>query len=240
MSRQDYPDDSAERPAELAELGRFIPFITPLKGERPLSDVVLRPDGLGIAYAEEEPDDRDDRGALWVRTGVPAGRPIPLFRQVHPRRARAAMLDMRCQGCGGEPSRTAKGTLFFTKPEPRRDSRHWPETEYTVHPPTCLLCTHKAMLYCPFVQSAPALRVRHPRPWGVFGVGFRPGDDGALRLDHDAERCSYDDLRNLPWMLALQPVARLSRCTVVDVRAELAAAGLELPARDDHDRSAVA
>lgn len=245
MSSTSCPVDPAERtpvpgaatrqecPVGPPEAGRFIPYVTPLKGETPasLKDLIVLPDELGIGRVDETPDDRDVHGALWIRASQPApGRPIPLFRQVHARRSRDVMLDMRCQGCNGDPSRTAAGTLFFMQPDERRVSRFWPETEYTLHPPICLPCTHQAMLRCPFVQSAPALRVRNPQPWGVYGIGFRPHRLlGGLREDRGVDRCAYSDLKNLPWMLALQPVARLRRCTVVDVRAELAAEGLELP-----------
>lgn len=211
---------------------RFIPYITPLKGERPLSqeDIVVKPDGLGLVFRDETPEDRDRRGALWVRTAPPApGRVIPMFRQVHPRRAGAAMLDMRCQGCNGDPDRNRQGTLFFVKPDPARRNLSWPDTEFTHHPPACLPCAYEAMLVCSFVQEAPALRVRNPRPWGVDGIGYRRGADGRPEFVREVDRCAYEDLKLLPWMVAIQPVARLSRCTVVDIRAELATAGLEVP-----------
>jgi hypothetical protein len=214
------------------ETGRFIPYVTPLKSERPvpMSDLVPRPDGPGVTYRDETPEDRDRHGALWVRLTAPAGgRAIPVFRQVHPRRAAETALDMRCQGCFGEPDRSRQGILFFLKPDPRRRNLHWPETEYTHHPPVCLPCAHRAMLDCPFVREAPALRVRNPRPWGVDGLGYAIDDRGQLRELCDMDRCSYDDLKLLPWMLALQPIIRLSRCTAVDIHAELAAAGLDLP-----------
>ena len=214
---------------------RFIPFITPLKGEKPVSmdEVIVRPDGLGVTFlGGEAAGDRDPRGALWARTAPPsAGRPVPLFRQVHPRRAAAAMRDMRCQGCFGAPDRNGKGILFFVKPNPGRRNLHWPETEYTHHPPVCLPCAHKAMRHCSFVQKAPALRVRNPRPWGVDGLAYALDERGTLRVLRDVDRCSYDHLKLLPWMLALQPIARLSRCTVVDIHAELASVGLGLPER---------
>ncbi len=228
--------DQLACPATRDDVGRFVPYVTPLKGEKSVSldDVVIRADGLGLTYSEGEGEgDRDPRGALWVRTEPPAGgRPIPLFRSVHPQRAGRAMLAMRCQGCFGEPDRTSKGVLFFVKPDPRaRDLRYWPQTEYTHHPPVCLPYAHKAMIRCSFVQEAPALRVRNPRPWGVDCFAFAPDDRGGLRELRDVNRCSYDDLKLLPWTLAVQPIARLSRCTVVDINAELAAAGLEPPER---------
>lgn len=213
--------------------GRFIPYVTLLKSEYllPTEDVVLRPDGLGVKYRDEVPEDRDRRGALWVRTAAAESeRAIPMFKRVHPRRAGAAMLDMRCQGCNGEPDRNRQGTLFFVKPDPsRRTLRNWPDVEYTHHPPVCLPCTHQAMLACSFVQTAPAVRARQARSWGVDCIAYRPGPDGTLQFDRDTERCAYDDLKLLPWTVAIQPVARLSRCTIVDIRAELAAAGLPLP-----------
>lgn len=229
-------DEHAQSPCQVArdEHSRFIPFVTPLKGEKPFpaTKVILRPDGLGVGYEDENSDDRDPHDALWVRVSSPAdGRPIPVFRGVSPRRARESMLGMRCQGCNGAPSRTAAGTLFFDQPDPRRDTRYWPETEYTVHPPVCLPCTQKALIRCPFVQTVPALRVKNPRPWGVFGVAYRLDENGTLRGDPNIDRCSYDDLKQLPWMLATQPIARLSRCTLVDVRKELQAAGLAVPPR---------
>jgi hypothetical protein len=228
------PDGPAESacPVSKPESGRFIPYITPFKGEKtvPVRDVVARPDGLGVMYPDETPQDRDHRGALWVRSTAPApGRQIPIFRKVHPRRAGAVMLEMRCQGCFGEPDRNRQGLLFFMKPNPKRRNLHWPDVEYTQHPPVCLPCVQHAMRWCPFVREATALRVRKPRPWGVDAFIHAFDDHGTLRVRGDIDRCSYDDLKLLPWALALQPIARLSRCTVVDIYAEMAAAGLEVP-----------
>lgn len=223
-------------PATREEAGRFIPYITPLKGETPSGlDVILRADGLGVTYADGERDgERDARGALWARTAPPSeGRPIPFFRKVHPQRAGRAMLDMRCQGCLGKPDRNSKGVLFFVKPDSKsRSLRYWPQTEYTHHPPVCLPCAREAMRVCSFVQEAPAQRVQNPRPWGVDCLAFAPDGRGGVRPLRDITRCSYDDLKLLPWTMAIQPIARLSRCTVVsDIRAELIAAGLELSER---------
>lgn len=229
--------DAADAPVcpVARESSRFIPYITPLKGEGPVTPkVVLRPDGLGVMFPDETADDRDRRGALWLRTGAPSpGRVIPMFRKVHPRRAGEVMLDMRCQGCNGEPHRTREGILFFSKPETRRRNLNWPDVVYTCHPPVCLPCAQQAMFACPFVLEAPALRVRQARPWGIDGFYFRPDANGTPRLDEGVDRCAYEDLKLLPWMVAIQPIARLSRCTVVDIRAELAAAGLNVPASGD-------
>ena len=229
------PPASSSCPVNRAS-SRFIPYITPLKGEAPITPkVVLREDGLGVRFPDETPNDRDRHDALWLRTGEPSpGRVIPRFKQVHPRRAGEVMLDMRCQGCNGEPNRTRDGVLFFTKPEVRhRPQRNWPDVVFTCHPPVCLPCAHQAMLACPFVLDAPALRARQARPWGIDGFCYRPDADGTPRLDEEVDRCWYEDLKLLPWMVAIQPIARLSRCTLVDIRAELAAAGLEVPAAGD-------
>lgn len=213
--------------------GRPIPHVTPLKGEEPdpRSSLIIRPDGQGIGYHHELPDDRDPFGVLWVRTSPPrAGRPIALFRQVHPARSRDAMLGMLCQVCFKEASRTRAGVLFILKPDKGRDMRFWPDTEYTIHPPTCLPCTQQALIHCPFMRDAKALRAKNPQPWGVFGTKYYRDEDGRLRTGPKIDRCLYNDLRLSPWVLASQPVARLSRCTQVDLRAELLSAGLELPA----------
>ncbi len=226
--------DQGSCPVLRQEAGRFIPYITPLKSEQLMlaQEVVLRPDGLGVMYEDETPHDRDRHGALWVRSTPPAaGRPIPLFRKVHPRRAGETMLEMRCQGCFGEPDRNRNGTLFFDKPNPKRRNLNWPDVEYTKHPPICLPCAQHALRQCPFVREAPALRVRNPRPWGVEAHIHVTDDHGALHVRRDIDRCSYDDLKLLPWALAIQPIARLSRCTVVDIHTELTAAGLEVPER---------
>ncbi|MDI5974047.1 hypothetical protein POF50_032680 [Streptomyces sp. SL13] len=217
------------------ESSRFIPYITLRKGEEGhVPKVVVRPDGLGVMFPDETAADRDRRGALWLRTGeVSPGRVIPRFAKVHPRRAGEVMLDMRCQGCNGEPDRTRDGFLFFTKPEKRRRNLNWPDVVYTCHPPICLPCVQQALLACPYVLDAPALRARQARPWGVDGFYYRPDADGVPRLDESIEHCAYEDLKLLPWMVAIQPIVRLSRCTLVkDIRAELAAAGLEVPAAE--------
>ena len=195
--------------------GRFVPHITPFKGQKPvpMRNLVPRPDGRGVAYQDEVSEDRDRNGVLWMRLTPPdEGRPIPLFRRIHPRRTAEAALDLRCQGCAGEPDRNRQGILFFARPDPRRRNLNWPETEYTHHPPVCLPCVQVALRTCSFVRRAPALRVRNPRPWGVDGVTFTADGNGHLSVLREEHRCSYDDLKPLPWTLALQPIIQLRRC----------------------------
>lgn len=139
------------------------------------------------------------------------------------------MLGMLCQVCFKEPSRTHMGTLFIMMPAKGRDMRFWPDTEYTNHPPICLPCAQQALAHCRFVRAAKAIRVKNPQPWGVSGIAYYRGQGGRLCVDPVVDRCAYSDLRLAPWMLATQPVARLSRCTKVDLINELTTAGLETP-----------
>jgi hypothetical protein len=228
-TRSEYGDRFAA--AQTFVAGPPVPYVTPRTGEDlvPRSWFTARPGGLGVAYRHERPDDRDKYGVLWWRTAPPDTRARAQFRLVNPYRQRDTMLGLRCQVCTGEPSRTSRGTLFLHKRTPNADKRWWPNGERTLHPPVCLPCVQKALEYCPFAPEATAIRVKKPRVWGVFGTAFVPDLSGALRpLPQDAE-CRYGDVKHRRWVVAQQAILELDRCTIVDLRDELAAAGLEPP-----------
>lgn len=212
-------------------VGPPIPFITPRSGEElvPISSFTLRPGGAGVGYRREQPGDRDRFGVLWWRTAPSDTRGRPQFRQVDPFRQRDVMFGMLCQVCGGPPSRTPRGILFFHQQGPDADPRWWPNGERTLQPPVCLPCARAAMEYCPFVGGAVAVRAKKPRLWGVFGTAFVPDPAGGLRpLPQDAE-CRYGNVKHRRWVVAEQAIIELDRATVVDLRDEFAAAGLEFP-----------
>lgn len=221
----------AQPPAAPRERGLVIPYLTARSGERvvPQTSVIVRPDGQGIGYRHERPGERDQHNVLWMRCSPPDRDAKPRFKVVHPLRQREVMLGLLCQVCGGQPSSTRKGMLFFQKQDPDADPMWWPNSEFSLHPPICLTCAHAALSRCRFVAHAQAVRVRKPRIWGVWGTGYRPGPSGTLRSASEDVRCAYTNRQLSRWVIAQQAIVELNRCTLVDIRDELAAAGLDVP-----------
>ena len=161
----------------VGESGRFIPYITQLKGEDTLSLDNVGCGLMGGVWTSRTGRRRTVTGA--VRCGC-----------VTRRRSRdgRSRCSGRCTrgGRGGDARHALPGLqrrprpqpaghpVLRRPPDPSRRNRNWPDVEYTHHPPVCLPCAHQAMLACPFVQHAPALRVRNPRPWGIDGIAYAP------------------------------------------------------------------
>lgn len=210
-----------------------IPYITAREGEEGEleSKFGVLPNMKGLRYLDETPEDRDERGVLWARCsqslldGDPTGK--PRWSEVHPLRQRETMSRLRCQVCRGPASRTKKGFLFLASPLPNGSSEpSWPEGLLTVQPPVCLNHAGLSVRECAHLGRAGhvAVRVRQPRPYGVFGsyYALTPGK-GLIALPHDDEGRALrygDPLAG--WYLASQLVCKLRGVSIVDLQAELA------------------
>ncbi|MFE7114546.1 hypothetical protein ACFU99_03880 [Streptomyces sp. NPDC057654] len=213
-----------------------VPYITTRVGEEGEIGSMLRAHpAQGLYYADEEPRDRDRSGALWARRGhnprdnndQPTGE--PLYAKVHPSRQQECMYELRCQICCRElASRTPLGYLFLLERPDGGTKPGWPEGELTTHPPLSLPHAKISVERCPPLRRGHiAVRVKLPRLYGIWGLPFTLGQDRKPDLAHDDERpVAYRDPR-IRWHLAAQLVRRLRGVTVIDLKAELAAAGLD-------------
>ena len=179
--------------------------------------MTVRPDGSGLAYRDETPQDRDRNGVLWARIEHAPGTGRPDYRAMHSYRQRHAMRHLLCQVCGGPADRTSQGWLFLLRRQRPRPRQHharaadWPEGSVTTKPPVCLPCADLALRHCPHLTAPVFVRSRKPRPWGVFGGFFLPTATGTLTASDDA----YLPYGAPParWFLASQAAVELTRCT---------------------------
>ncbi|WP_405589695.1 hypothetical protein [Streptomyces sp. NBC_01190] len=226
-----------------------MPYITLRKGEESVPESMLgiryNRTGvpIGLCYRWEMPRDRDDRGVLWARTSQsrspdtkrPAGKPI--FASMHPSRQREMMASLRCQVCGGQPSRTEEGYLFLEKAGNDGD----PEGITTGQPPVCLDHALAGIEMCSHLieHGYVLLRSKVPRLHGVLGQVYTPVDNVLEPLpplvgpDGSDLPLPYTMRELTPWVLASQLLRRLTRVTVTDIDRELAMAGK--PARPAAD-----
>ncbi|MFJ2953558.1 hypothetical protein [Streptomyces sp. NPDC087270] len=111
----------------------------------------------------------------------------------------------------------------------RDDWPGWPEQMGATHPPVCLPCAALSVRLCPYLRGGGhvAVRVKEPRPGGVLGALYKPGPAGPLPVGRTLLPWN-DEL--MPWVLASQMAMELHGCTFVDLEAELAAAGVAVPA----------
>lgn len=196
-----------------------VPFIAPWSGERlPASPLVFAGVG-GIAYADERPEDRDIRGVLWNRRASAQGEGRAEYGNVHPIRQRKAMQESLCQVCGRPADQDERGVLWLLE-DNRRDWSGWPENLLTVHPPVCLSCAGQAVEQCPHLRAGcVAVRVGASDVCAVYGRRYSPAGLRPMQLDYDVVPYGGYSAR---WVLAGQLVRGLNRCTIVDLRAELA------------------
>jgi hypothetical protein len=193
----------------MAAAGR-VPYITKWSGEQALPVRVVRT-GAGIAYADEVPWDRDERGVLWTRTAWRPGRGRPEFGRVHTTRQRRAMTRLLCQVCGGPADRTSGGVLWLLGEDPA-DPGSWPDPLLTGHPPVCAPCAVRAVRACPHLRGQYAvLRVRASEPAGVRGALYQPGWPGPV-----VAGIGFGDPR-ISWVKAGQFITRLHEFSVTDV-----------------------
>jgi len=217
-------------PLALAEAP--VPYLTVRHGEvqeRP-SVVYVRQGttAVGIGYADEREEDRDARGVLWERVSEnPDG--APRYRYAHPERQAAAMDDLRCQVYFTEADWTEKGVLFLL-----RDARGeedtpagWPEGTVTLHPPLSLEGAAWSVLACGHLAEGwVAVRVADPDPeYGYSGTLYQPSPAGPVPVPAGKAATVPYQHSLVGWLVASAQAAVLRGCTVVDLVAELSAAG---------------
>ncbi|WP_327357731.1 hypothetical protein [Streptomyces sp. NBC_01304] len=206
-------------------------------GEAPIEGpVALRApaQGGGIQYEDELPSDRGMHGELLHRGRRPAPqgkRGKPQYGKTNLNRQRRAMRKLLCHIGGGPADRNELGVLWLLDNTVANCEEGWPENEITVHPPVCLPCAAKAVDECPELEKngVTAVRVRDPRSYGVHGSLYALDDTAPwspfpIELESTLT-VAYDDPR-LKWMQVGQSALYLVGCTVVDLQAELQAAGL--------------
>jgi hypothetical protein len=195
----------------------MVPHIAAWTEEESDVGVILGPFGQGIAYPNEQADDRDRYGVLHQRIPSNPGRGRPEYQRVHARRQREVMNGLLCQGCNGPSSQTELGWLWLLHDDRASEPASWPENVGATHPPVCVPCALKATQQCPHLfESYIAVRVADPRPWGVYGNVYappRPGRAPAPEFRHGA-LVPYTDLM-IGWVLAAQTVRLLRDCTLV-------------------------
>jgi hypothetical protein len=193
-----------------------VPFAAAWSGEEPdISRLIARPFGAGLAYSDEMPEDRDERGVLWARMQVAPGSGRPMFDRMHSVRQREALLRKLCQVCGKPADWTEQGWLFLSQythlTHAMGDSA---DQGFTSKPPVCTPCAQLAVRLCPHLTDPVAIRSAKPRVWGVSGGFYVP--------NHDAKAVPYPADENLPygqrpdlakWFLASQLIVHLTKCT---------------------------
>ncbi|MFF7171072.1 hypothetical protein [Streptomyces pseudovenezuelae] len=193
-----------------------VPFIASWSGEQKHSrKVVYSPARGGIAFADEQPEDRDQYGVLWNGRAAARGSGRPELGDVHPDRQRVAMQNLLCQVCGTAPDRTRRGLLWLLE-DHQGDYPEWPNDALTTHPPLCLPHARKSLQACPHLRrGAVAVRVGTSEVMGVHGRLYAPSAFGPVRLDKkDVVAYGSNAAR---WVLAGQLVRALYDCTIVDL-----------------------
>ncbi|SDH24518.1 hypothetical protein SAMN05216553_118118 [Lentzea fradiae] len=208
------PSDPDAPGSRLASPGRIVaPYVTAKDSEQDLTcSLVLRPDGLGVGYANELPGDRDAQGVLWRKVVERRDEGKPEFSKVHPARQRRAMSELLCQVCAGPADQTADGVLWLMR-DYRGDWPRWPEGMASVEPPICAQCVAISLRRCPALQrGAVAIRARTFAVAGVSGILHRPGTFAPVPVE--AIQLSYGDPRTR-WMVAVALIRELRGCSFV-------------------------
>jgi hypothetical protein len=212
------PEQTARDPrVNYAALTPYTPYITSWSEEKdPPYQLIERP-GRGIAYMDETLHDRDNRGALWLRTPWRPGSGQPQFARVHPFRQRRAMQRLLCNVCAKPADHADDGVLWLLR-DFRDDWPGWPENMAVNEPPICVPCVQLAHRLCPALrQGAVALRVRHAPIIGVHGMLYR-SNSGPVPLPIGEKTIPYDDPA-IGWVRAAKLVRELHDCTIVEVEA---------------------
>lgn len=187
-----------------------VPYVTAWSPEEPDDfDLIIRPGNRGIAYRDETPDDRDQRGILLKRTPNAPGRGKPRFGIVHATRQRQAMEDLLCQVCGGPADTDQEGTLWLLQ-DHREDWPDWPDRMACTEPPVCADCAALSIRSCPALRNGHVLvRVRHAPVAAVHGVLHGRSPLGSVKALAPIT-ARFDD-PVIPWVLASHLVREL-RC----------------------------
>ncbi len=192
-----------------------VPYVAAWSGERTnLTPVIVRPDGLGIAYADEVLGDRDNNGILWARTPSRPGHGKPEFGSVHSSRQRRAMRKLLCQVCACPADHTDDGVLWVLE-DHRDDWPGWPERMGVTEPPICPPCLRLSVRACPALRRGHAIfRVRHAPIAGIRGTRYRPGRSSPAPIGNSL--LPLDD-PGIHWTLAAHLVRELHDCTILDI-----------------------
>jgi hypothetical protein len=195
----------------------YTPYITSWSGENDPSYQLIEYPGRGIIYLDEELHDRDNHGALWLRTHWRPGHGQPQFARVHPVRQRRTMQRLLCNVCAKPADRTKDGVLWLLR-DFRDDWPGWPENMAVNEPPVCMPCAGLASQLCPALRrGAVAVRARHAPIAGVHGTLYRSSGDLVPVATGDAT-IPYDDPA-IRWVQAAKLVRELHDCTVVELDA---------------------
>ncbi|MFD9062302.1 hypothetical protein ACFVZ3_12355 [Kitasatospora purpeofusca] len=216
----------------MTTMPRGVPAVTLWSGESRTGEIVLQSSQatafrparvLGVGYADERVADRDAMGVLIQRRLQDPGSGTARLKLVHPARQHRFMADERCQGCTGEPDRTAAGTLWLM-PRPDAAPAGWPEGARVEHPPICLACARHSRGACPEGRRRGWVSVRagDSELSHVAGPVFAERDGRPVETGQDV--LSYDDPR-LGWITATRWLRTLWDCTHVDLDTEARAAG---------------
>jgi hypothetical protein len=197
--------------------GAVVPYIGSWTGEETAQPQIIRRRRGGIAFADEMLLDRDEWGVLWIRSTARIGVGRPLFKRLHPRRQRRAVLDLLCQVCAKPADHTDAGTLWLM-PESEVHAGEDREGMTTIYPPLCSPCARLSVSMCPALRQSYVLLRARSRVAGVSGVVFRPVYPfPRLMVDDD-----YPDVvalgdPMLAWTLGCQLARGLVDVAVIDL-----------------------
>lgn len=205
-----------DEPAATSQPGGMnavVPYVATWSAEeRTDPPVVERPSGLGIAYADETPADRDSRGVLWDRFTLRPGQGRPRYAQIHPARQRRAMRKLICQVCGAPADTTDDGVLwlFPAEPDPRPE---WPNGATATEPPICLPCLHLSLRVCPALRKGHlAVRAGKFPLHGISGTRYRTARPTPVPLV-ETTVAFHDPV--IHWTLAAKLARELDECAIL-------------------------
>ncbi|MEX2985696.1 hypothetical protein [Streptomyces sp. C36] len=198
----------------------LVPYIATWSEEQPIRAVIIaNPRQPGIAFVNENPQDRDTFGVLWGTNSIGWGKGSPQLGHVHPQRQRRAMNNLLCQVCAGpaderfekdKKNKDGVGVLWLLDgdvPEP--------EGEITSHPPVCVPCARLSVRHCPQLRKGyTAVRVQAPTIDGVYGRLYHPAHPSPVAGKKGYVHYTNPDVR---WVLAAQLFVTLHNCTVVNL-----------------------
>jgi hypothetical protein len=200
----------------------LVPYITQREGEDAAPDnlVIARHScGPRLYYADEDPRDRDPRGALWARCGwnpVDAEGRItgePQWKLMHPHRQMVCMQTLTCQVCT-QPARTSLGFIFLAGP---RDHDPTQANILTNQPPVCRKHVRAAARLCPHLEDAPRVFLARSAPlYGVHGTLYGRDERGVNVIAQPDAPLPYGH-PNIETFLASQLVRRLQSFSVISL-----------------------
>jgi hypothetical protein len=188
------------------------PYVTAWSAEPYLPARVVQRGGR-IAYANENADDRDERGVLWYQSPSRQGQGRPDFGRVHPQRQWEAMSQLLCQVCAGPADQTEDGVLWLLVPDYDDDWTNWPEGMAVAEPPVCRPCARRAVRQCPALRNSVAVvRVRDYPIIGVRGALHKPAWPSPTPVAHVIMAFDHPAIG---WVRASSLLRELHGCTIL-------------------------